>query len=139
MPITEFIDNFLVTVLEKLSKENKTCILMGDFNINLLKHASNNVINQFYGLMCSHYFSAYILQPTRITDESKTLIDNIFLNTLEYARFSGNLTTKITDHLIQFVILDNCYTRKKSNTIKTEKYKKKTLNFFTPKNLLKIY
>ena len=38
MPIDEFNDEFLLPLLEKASKENKKLILLGDFNINLLKH-----------------------------------------------------------------------------------------------------
>ena len=57
--------------------------------------------------MCSNYFLPYILQPTRIANNSKTLIDNIFFNTTEYKSYSGNLTSSISDHLIQFVFLTN--------------------------------
>jgi hypothetical protein len=37
---------------------------------------------------------------------SKTLIDNIFFNSLEYQSQSGNLLIEISDHLIQFLILE---------------------------------
>ena len=46
-----------------------------------------------------------MLQPTRL--KAKTVIDNIFLNTLEYKSNSGNLLLEISDHLTQFVILEN--------------------------------
>ena len=55
--------------------------------------------------MCS--CSALILQPTRVTKKSKTLIDNIFFNSLEFVTISGNITHSISDHLIQFVILED--------------------------------
>ena len=35
---TEFIDNYLSELLQKFSKEDKTIMLMGDFNIDLLKY-----------------------------------------------------------------------------------------------------
>ena len=38
--------------------------------------------------------------------QSKTVIDNIFFNSLEYQSLSGNLLIEISDHLIQFLILD---------------------------------
>ena len=50
-----------------------------------------------------HFFTPYILEPTRL--HSKTLIDNIFLNSLEYQSSSSNLLIEISDQLIQFVIL----------------------------------
>ena len=38
---TEFIDNYLSELLQKSSKEDKTVMLMGDFNIDLLKYDHN--------------------------------------------------------------------------------------------------
>ena len=46
----------------------------------------------------------FILQPTRLL--SKSLIDNILFNYLEYQSNSGNLLIEISDHLIQFLILE---------------------------------
>ena len=78
MSINEFNDNFLLPLLDKISKSNKQCFLMGDFNIDLLKKDSKTSISNFYDNMISHFFSPFILQPTRVTDNSKSLIDNIF-------------------------------------------------------------
>ena len=49
----------------------------------------------------------YILQRTRIIERSATLIDNIFANTYAMNAISGNLVSKISDHLPQFLIVDN--------------------------------
>ena len=49
----------------------------------------------------------YILQPTRVTDSSATLIDNIFANTFNFNALSGNLVTKISDHFPQFLIIED--------------------------------
>ena len=38
-------------------------------------------------------------------NSSRTLIDNIFLNSIEFETFSGNLTSIISDHLPQLLIL----------------------------------
>ena len=62
--------------LQKISDENKQCVLMGDFNIDLLKCDSNNDSNSFYNILSSNFFTPYVLQPTRL--HSKTLIDHIF-------------------------------------------------------------
>ena len=45
-----------------------------------------------------------VLQPTRL--HSKSLIDNLFVNPLEYTSYSGNLLIKISYRLIQFLILE---------------------------------
>lgn len=43
--------------------------------------------------------------PTRITETSKTLIDNIFSSLTEYECISGNLLHSISDHLPQFLLM----------------------------------
>ena len=102
--IQQFNDDYIEPLLAKITSENKICTLVGDFNIDLLKSNTNNDINLFYNNMTTHFFTPYILQPTRPI--SKSLIDNILINSIEYPSHSGNLTIQISDHLIQFVILE---------------------------------
>ena len=106
-PIEDFSKQCIEPVLEKINSENKICILNGDFNINLLKSDQHEDSSYFYNCLTSNGFAPYILQPTRPV--SKSLIDNIFINSLEYKSYSGNLTTQIADHLIQFVLLEGFY------------------------------
>ena len=70
---------------------------MGDFNINLLSYDSHSQTNNFINLMLSHLLP-HILHPTRITDHSATIIDNIFSNSLESDTISGRLLSQISDH-----------------------------------------
>ena len=60
---------------------------MGDFNVDLLKTNSHNDSNEFLNNLNSHFFTPYILEPTRL--HSKTLIDNIFFNSLVYQSISA--------------------------------------------------
>ena len=85
---------------------------MGEFNINLMKINSESDNLQFYNTMCSYFFMPLALQPTRVTDKSKTLINNIFFNSFEFATLSGNIMHSISDHLIQFVVLEDFITPK---------------------------
>ena len=75
---------------------------MGDFNVDLLKSNNNSVAH--LNTLTSHFFTPFVLQPTRLN--SKNLIDNIFLNSLEYVSKSGNLFYELSDHLLQFLILE---------------------------------
>ena len=115
--ITDFNENFLTPLLQKLSLEKISCCLMGDFNINLLKTASNTCVSVFYQMMSSSFFTPHILQPTRITSNTQTLIDNIFFNSIDFKTSSGNLEYHISDHLIQYFILDSFKHFKSSNNI----------------------
>ena len=46
-----------------------------------------------------------MLQPTRVTDYSATVIDNIFINATDFETVSGNILNQIADHFSQFLIL----------------------------------
>ena len=77
--------------------------------------------------MCSFFFPPIILQPITVTEKSKTLIDNIFFNSFEFTVIFGNITHTISDHLIQFVILEDFM--KPSSPCKCNTYKRNFKNF----------
>ena len=99
-------NDYINQTMEKISKENKLIFLIGDFNINLLNHESHGETNDFINTMISHYLLPRILHPTRVTDHSATVIDNIFSNNTSYETTSGNIITQISDHFPQFLILN---------------------------------
>ena len=65
-------------MLEKVSKEQKQIVLLGDFNINLLNYDIHQPTNDFLDSLGSNSIIPYILKPTRLTRYLETLIDNIF-------------------------------------------------------------
>ena len=78
MSITEFISDFLELLLTKISLEKKEVMLLGDYNINLLNCESDKNTPEFLELMLSFSLIPRIMNATRITPRSQTLIDNIF-------------------------------------------------------------
>ena len=94
MDLTDFNCNYLSKLLENISKEQKFVFLLGDFNVNLLNYNEHNQTNEFLDSLASSSFIRLILQPTRITTHSNTLIDNIFSNDID-PDISGNLTASI--------------------------------------------
>ena len=116
----EAYSDYIQKCLNKLNKEKKDVYLAGDFNIDLLQYETNNKYRLFYNLMTSSGFLPLILQPTRITDESMTIIDNIYTNTFSKDFFSGNVLLEIADHLTQFVIVHKDI----SNLPISDKYKR---------------
>ena len=64
----------------------------------------------------SHNLLLYILHPTRVTDHSAKVIDNIFSNVTDLETVSGNIFSKIADHYSQFLILTKLQTDYKSST-----------------------
>ena len=85
MSVNVFNTDFLSPLLQLVGRENKSIVLLGDFNINLLK-----------------YLLPQVILPTRITESSQTLIDNIFTTTFARNCISGNILHSISDHLPQF-------------------------------------
>ena len=68
---------------------------------------SHNDTDNFLNTLGSSFFFPQILQPTRITEHSATLIDNIFFNSLEYFNISGNIVYDLTDHLPNFLVFND--------------------------------
>ena len=74
-----------------------------------MNYNEHNQANEFLDSLASTSFIPLILQPTRITSHSNTLIDNIFSNVIDPDIISGNLTATISDHLPQFSIIPNMF------------------------------
>ena len=94
-------ENEINKILSKTDKENKICYLMGDFNIDLLKSESCDFARRFLEQLLTSSYIPLILKPTRITQHTATLIDNIFTNDTEVIDFSSNgiIFSDISDHL----------------------------------------
>ena len=72
--------------------------ICADFNIDLLKLYTKQHYNMFFDMVLSSGFHPKITLPTRITDRSSTLIDNILTNVYDDNYISGILINKISDH-----------------------------------------
>ena len=94
--INEF-NNELDQILSNIRGQN--AYIMGDFNIDLLKSDTHRLTNEFLQGLYAQGFYPLISLPTRITDNSATLIDNIWTNNLEDVVESGLVTVRISDHL----------------------------------------
>ena len=115
---SQFKDN-LQSILQKIKKENKNTLILGDFNYDLLNHENNEEISKFLQIMLENSYQPCILEPTRILLGNKpSLVDNIFSNSIEPV-ISGNLYQKISDHLPNFAIFNNV------KPTKTKEYVKK--------------
>ena len=119
--IDEFM-KYIAKCLTKVNKEKKECYLSGDFNIDLLKYDSNNKYAEFLNTMTSFGFLPHILQPTRISDFSSTIIDNIYSNNLEQDSYSGNILIKFADHFSQFLSVNKAIMKFKPKSIYKRDY-----------------
>ena len=103
------VDSFneqIANVLDTISREGKLCYLMGDMNIDLLKHECHKPTSTYLDIMYSNNLFPVITKPTRITEKSATLIDHIFTNNFDHdcQHIQGILCTDISDHYPIFYI-----------------------------------
>ena len=111
--LNEFNDYYLHELLHKFSSGNKSVILPGDFNVNLVKYDNHHSTNFDY--LSSYLFLSYITEPTRIRAPSKALIGNIFSNVLIKNTILGNITATTSDHLSPLIALPNIFSNPPSN------------------------
>ncbi len=90
--------------IEKFSHSGKTIYMTGDIDINLLRFESCNHAQNFLTSLQSLNLTPTIDKPTRVYNNSATLIDNIFVNKLDDHILSGNIISDISDHFSQFCI-----------------------------------
>ena len=125
--------------LETVRKEKKLCYLLGDLNIDLLKHETHRPTSNFLDIMYSSNMLPLITKPTRVTPTSCTLIDHIFTNNLNDSNCTsqGILCSDISDHYSIFHISDlrvkpntenDYFIKRNINQTTREKFKQEVSN-----------
>ena len=103
------IDNFtsdIEPIFKKLNSERKHLYVMGDFNIDLLKADIHRPTHEYLKFLYSYSMLPTIYKPTRITESTATIIDNILTNNDEDIAQSTILVTNVSDNI------DNILTNK---------------------------
>ena len=121
--------------MEKIKLEkHKDCIIGMDHNLDFIKHSQHNDTENFINNMQDSSLFPCITWPTRVTKNSSTLIDNIFVSGKHHDRTkSCVILHDISDHFLSFIIVEGLLAKKRqpkvvlSRDITDEKIK--TLNF----------
>ena len=69
--LTYLITDYLSPLLQTTGGKNKSIILLGDFNINLLKYDNPVVVSIFLDTLRSYILAPQIVLPTRIGQSVK--------------------------------------------------------------------
>ena len=93
-----------LNTINAFNSSNINSTILGDFNVNLLHSDSVAGVSKFFNLIYAQGYFLTIFKPTRITNHSATLIDNIFVNFPNYLDL-GLIYHIIADHLPVFVTL----------------------------------
>ena len=70
--------------------------------ILIYKIDSDHITQRFFNLLCSYGFLPRVIQPTRVTDNTATVISNIFNNNIQGSMVSGNVLLTLSEHFSQF-------------------------------------
>ena len=127
-------NEYMNTILETIKSENALPYIIGDFNINLLNQKDNSLTSDFLNMMYSFSFVPVINKPTRITNSSSSLIDNIFRTCSNVNVMQGLFETDISDHLPIFLIIKEHVINKETNFVTTRDYSASNILQFTEKH-----
>ena len=106
--------NFQILSIQSARKTNEV-IITGDFNIglNLLKIYERELFSEFLDTLVAHSFIPKITFPTRFTQTTGTLIDNLFCKlTLQITDIKPGIFIKqFSDHQPYFIVTNIVKTR----------------------------
>ena len=118
-PPRDQIDNYntfiseIDCILSRFNRTKNEVVLVGDFNIDLLKINERQVFYDYFETILSNGLIPKITMPTRLTDSHASLIDNCFVKLS--SRFSqttaGILLQNLSDHQPYFITLDYLFTK----------------------------
>ena len=90
-------EEFIDTVMN----DEKEFILLGDINKNLL---NNDTEREWGNFITSLGLTQLISEPTRVTNDSSTLIDHIYTNNEDNIRNVNVEKLSISDHILQSIV-----------------------------------
>ena len=113
---TEFLANKLNLISnDPILKKANEIIICGDFNVNFMNFDVHSQTNDLLNLFISSGFIPMITLPSRITERSASLIDNIFTNKKQTFYESGLIFSSLSDHLpVFYTNLSNNLSKSKS-------------------------
>ena len=125
-PPRDIVDNYIqfteeiCELVTHFFSDGKEVIIAGDFNINLLDINERPAFKDYIDSIFSIGFIPAITYPTRLSNNSCTLIDNCFLKVSDMTtkHLSGVIISTISDHFPYFVTLDSDVKRKQKRHIK---------------------
>ena len=125
--------NAFEDLITRMDSENKEIILLGDYNCDwsrLDSNSANAQTNKLAGIAQTFQFQQLISDPTRITANSKTLIDLAFTNKPELINGSGVIHLGISDHSLIYIQRKISVPRKEPKVIKSRNFKHYNSNNF---------
>ena len=129
--VNEFTKSLDVS-LSKINQQHAKCVVLGDFNIDIMDNSPRpHVKNNYINMLNSNTFQVLIDKPTRITPDSQTLIDHVISNYTRPDSIAGILNYEITDHLPIFLALTSSPASKEPSNALYRSFKNFNENAYT--------
>ena len=115
---SRFLDKLSTTISKTSCFDNQEVYILGDLNINLInnqKHTPNG-IKQYQEFGSLKGLKQLITSPTRVTENSSSLLDHVLTNFTDRVSQSGVVDTGFSDH--QLIYCTRKVNRTKFNTRK---------------------
>ena len=109
--ISNLIDD-ITPILHVLGTENSNAVLVGDFNVDLLKLTERDKFYDLYDLFTTNGFFPKISVPTRFTTNTCSQIDQIYVKVprahydISIKTTAGVIISNISDHLPCFTSIN---------------------------------
>ena len=109
--------------LNKAEDEYKDIYITGDINCNVMSNSPESHTSRLVNLIETHQLSQLINQPTRVTEETRTLIDLFITNSEESILHSGVYPLSISDHNLIYAVRKISIPRSSPRYIETKSFK----------------
>jgi len=111
-----------------ISHDKIDFMIVGDLNIDLL--LTNPVVNTLISVTKSFNLEQLIKQPTRVTIQSSTLLDPIFVFFPHKIRQSGCFSLTNSDHHFVYCVFGKLFVKKESKLIEYRTFKNVNCDIF---------
>ena len=124
-PHSDSVQNFNDSLNEILNNSiirNKTCIVIGDMNVNLF--LQNSDVNSYLNMMRSYHFIPIVSKPTcyPANSGSPSILDHVWINKISDFH-GGVILTNITDHCAVYIHVPILLRNQSSTTNKKVKFR----------------
>ena len=93
--------------LSHMKATRHSSYVCGDYNVDLLKVKTNKHYCEYFDEIISQGFIPKNTLPTKVSEHSSTVIDNIFTSNIDESESSGILLNQISDHRMIFTLIEN--------------------------------
>ena len=104
--------------------------ILSDFNVNMLNFETHGLTNDYINALISKSFLPLITLPTRIKNQSATLLDHIWSNKVCNVYNSGVILNSLSDHFPVFYIEEERQKKIQMPEINTRKINSTTIPAF---------